>query len=81
MKKLYRSSTNKKLAGVCGGIAEYFGLDADLVRLITAVLVLVGGLSIWVYIIAAVILPEEVITYTDEPAAHNINEAVEKTEE
>lgn len=66
MKKLYRSATNKKLAGVCGGIAEYFGLDADLVRLITAVLVLVGGLSIWVYIIAAVILPEEVITYTDE---------------
>lgn len=66
MKKLYRSATNKKLAGVCGGIAEYFGLDADLVRLITAVLVLVGGLSFWVYIIAAVILPEEVITYTDE---------------
>lgn len=81
MKKLYRSATNKKFAGVCGGIAEYFGLDADLVRLITAVLVLVGGLSIWVYIIAAVILPEEVITYTDEPAAHNVNEAVEKTEE
>ena len=57
-KKLYKSSTDKKLAGVCGGIAHYFGLDSTLVRLITVLLVFLAGLSLWVYIIAALIMPE-----------------------
>ena len=44
--------------GVCGGIAHYFDVDSNLIRLITAALMLAGGLSIWLYIIAAIILPE-----------------------
>ena len=57
-KKLYRASIDKKLFGVCGGIAHYFGLDSTLVRLITVLLVFLAGLSLWVYIIAALIMPE-----------------------
>lgn len=62
-KKLYRLDKGAVLAGVCGGIAEYFNLDPNLVRLITAVLVLAAGLSIWVYIIAAIILPKKSDVY------------------
>lgn len=47
-KKLYRASIDKKLFGVCGGIAHYFGIDSTLVRLITTVLFFAGGLSLWV---------------------------------
>lgn len=43
MKKLYRSSTNKKIAGVCGGLAEYFDIDATIVRIIFVILLLPGG--------------------------------------
>ncbi|MBP5354041.1 MAG: PspC domain-containing protein [Lachnospiraceae bacterium] len=56
MKKLYKSGTDKKLCGVCGGIAEYFGVDSSTVRLITVLLVLFAGMSIWVYLIAAIIM-------------------------
>ena len=57
-KKLYRASIDKKIFGVCGGIAHYFGVDSTLVRLITVVLFFAGGLSLWVYIIAALIMTE-----------------------
>lgn len=57
-RKLCRASMDKKIFGVCGGLAHYFGLDATLVRLITVLLVFFAGLSFWVYIIAAFIMPE-----------------------
>jgi phage shock protein C len=57
-KKLYRASIDKKICGVCGGIAHYFGVDSTLVRLITVILFFAGGLSLWVYIIAALIMTE-----------------------
>lgn len=57
MKKLCRSTYDKMLGGVCGGIANYFGIDSTLVRLATAILVLAGGLSFWVYILAMIIMP------------------------
>ena len=57
-KKLCRASFDKKIFGVCGGIAHYFGLDSTRVRLITVLLVFLAGLSLWVYIIAALIMPE-----------------------
>lgn len=56
---LHRSSTDRVLAGVCGGIAETFNLDSSTVRLIAVLLILFGGMSIWVYIIAAILLPLE----------------------
>ena len=58
-KRLYRTEHGAAmLCGVCGGIAHYFDVDSNLIRLITAALVLAGGLSVWLYIIAAIILPE-----------------------
>ena len=57
-KKLYKSSTDKKLAGVCGGIAEYFNIDSTLGRLGWVVFSLLGGSGLLAYIIAAIIVPE-----------------------
>lgn len=60
MKKLCRTvGAEAKICGVCGGLAKYFELDPTLVRLIVAVLIIPGGLSLWAYIIAALIMPKE----------------------
>lgn len=56
-KKLYKSNQNKMLDGVCGGIAEYFGIAPTVVRLIWALFSLMGGCGILAYIIAAIIIP------------------------
>ena len=45
------------LAGVCAGLAEYFGLSTSLVRLVTALLLIFGGLSLWAYIILWIVIP------------------------
>lgn len=56
-KKLYKSNTDKKIAGVCGGIAEYFNIDATLVRLGWVVFSLLGGSGLLAYIIASIVIP------------------------
>lgn len=58
MKKLYRSKEDRKLGGVCGGIAEYFGIDSTLVRLGFAVLACMGGTGVLLYVASAIIIPE-----------------------
>lgn len=55
---LYRSRSNKVIAGVCGGFAEYFGVDPTIVRLIWVLVTLTYGLGLIAYIIAAIIIPE-----------------------
>ena len=57
-KKLYKSSVNRTLCGVCGGIAEYFNIDPTLVRLVWVIITLMGGAGILAYIIAAIIIPD-----------------------
>jgi phage shock protein C len=57
-KKLYKSSNDKVLAGVCGGIAEYFAVDTVIIRLAWVVFTLMGGAGLIAYIIAAIIMPE-----------------------
>ena len=56
-KKLYKSNDNKMIDGVCGGIAEYFGIDPTIIRLAWAIFCLMGGSGILAYILAAVIIP------------------------
>lgn len=56
-KRLFRTP-NGILAGVCGGLAEFFGLDVSMVRIATLILILFGGLSMWVYIILWLIVPK-----------------------
>ena len=58
-KKLYRSITDKKLAGVCGGLAEYFNLDPTVLRVIMAILVLCASAGLWIYLIAALVMPKK----------------------
>ncbi len=45
------------VAGVCAGVAEFLGLDTTLVRVITALLLIFGGVSLWVYIILWIVMP------------------------
>jgi phage shock protein C len=59
-KKIYLSETNKKIGGVCGGIGDYFNIDATLVRLIWIVITLMTmGTGILAYIIAWVVIPQQ----------------------
>lgn len=58
-KKLYKSRTNKKLCGVCGGLAEYLNIDATIVRLILAFAILFAGTGILAYIVAALVIPDQ----------------------
>lgn len=60
-RKLYRSRTERSIAGVCGGLAKFFGVEASMMRLLTLLLIFFGGLSIWVYIILWIVIPEEPI--------------------
>lgn len=56
-KKLYKSRTDKKVCGVCGGLADYLEMDATIVRLIVIALMLCGGGGLIAYLIAAIIIP------------------------
>ncbi len=56
---LRRSRSDRIIAGVCGGLANYLGIESSIVRLITVALIFLGGLSIWVYVAAAVLIPLE----------------------
>ena len=57
-KKLVRDIRNKKIAGVCAGVANFFGMDVTLVRIIWLVLVLAGSIGLWPYIILMLLLPK-----------------------
>ena len=57
-KKLYRSANDKKIAGVCGGLAKYLNVDPTVIRVIWALIAL-GGAGILAYIVCALIIPEE----------------------
>ena len=58
-KRLYKSSTDKKVCGVCGGIANYFDVDPTVIRLIWVIFTLAGGSGLIAYINAAIIMPDE----------------------
>lgn len=58
-KKLHRSSSQKMLAGVCGGLAEYLGIDVMIIRLAFVVAALLGSAGIWLYVILWIVLKEE----------------------
>ncbi|MCK8517490.1 PspC domain-containing protein [Methanoculleus sp. 7T] len=61
MKKLYRSTTDRWIAGICGGIGEYFEIDPNIIRVIWVVVTAITGFiaGILVYILLWIILPEQ----------------------
>ena len=59
MKKLYRSRKDSKIAGVCGGIAEYFNIDSTIIRLLAIITIFFGGGGVVSYLIAWLIIPLE----------------------
>ena len=63
-KRIYKSS-QKKICGVCGGIAEYFNLDPTIVRLLWVVLTLAGGSGIIAYIVCALVIPDRPSSQAD----------------
>ena len=58
-KKLCKSATDKKIAGVCGGFAQYFGVDSTIIRLALVLFCLMGGSGVLFYLICALVMPEE----------------------
>ncbi len=58
-RRLERSLNNRIIGGVCGGLATYFNMDVALLRVITFVLIFLGGLSLWVYLALWLIMPSE----------------------
>ena len=56
-KKLYRSNTDKKVCGVCGGLAEYLELDVTIIRLVAVLAVVFAGCGLLAYLIAAIVMP------------------------
>ena len=58
VKRLYRSRSDRKIAGVCGGIAAYFGMDPVIPRLVWVVLALAAGTGLLAYIICWLVIPQ-----------------------
>jgi phage shock protein C len=58
-RKLYRSKTNRQVAGVCGGLAEHFNLDPTLIRVLFVLLAVLGGSGVILYVAMWIIVPKE----------------------
>jgi phage shock protein C len=59
MKRLYKNDYDKKISGVCSGVAEYFGLDPTLVRIAWVIFGLMAGVGFWAYLACAIIMPKK----------------------
>ena len=59
MNRLYRSNSDKIIAGVCGGIAEYLKIDSVIVRILAVALALLNGLGVLLYIVGVIVMPEK----------------------
>ena len=59
VRKLTRSTTERRIAGVCGGIAKYLNVDVTVVRIIFLIALLCGSLGFWAYLIVWIAAPED----------------------
>ena len=58
-KRLFRSTTDRRIAGVCGGLAQYLNIDPTVVRILFLISLFFGGLGFWAYIIIWIVAPED----------------------
>jgi len=87
-KRLYRSKKDCMIAGVCGGIAEYFNIDPTLVRIIAVLTIFINGIGLIAYLIAWIVIPqnpeqtsekeEEGLSKKAETIIHNIGKDIHK---
>jgi len=80
-KRFYRSRTDRIVFGVCGGLAEYFGIDVTLVRVLFVLLTLVGSFGLLLYIILAIITPLEPGDKINTDAAAGLKHFVHEVKE
>ncbi|MCH4890603.1 PspC domain-containing protein [Acidaminobacter sp. JC074] len=79
-KRLMRSRTDAKLAGVCGGIADYLNIDPMIVRILWVISAFLGGPSIGIYILCAIIIPKEPLTRGPEAKESERQSSEKKSE-
>jgi phage shock protein PspC (stress-responsive transcriptional regulator) len=58
-RRLTRSTTDRRIAGVCGGLAEYLNVDPTVVRILFLIAIIVGSLGLWAYLIIWLVAPED----------------------
>lgn len=58
-KRLYRSRTEKMIGGVCGGVADYLGIDVTVIRLLWVLVTLLGGAGVLAYLVLWIVIPQE----------------------
>ena len=78
-KKMERSRTNRVLAGVCGGLSDYFNIDVALVRVLFVVATICGSFGFWMYVILWVFVPEEPMPEPVNPTVNTVNETIDIT--
>jgi phage shock protein C len=81
-KRLYRSSRDRVLWGVCGGLGRYFNIDPVIVRVIFVLTIFFGGLGIIAYIVMAIVVPNENSKATEpkDTIKENVHEIKDTTE-
>ena len=75
-RKLERNRNDKVIAGVASGVADFFGLDRTLVRVLWALSIFLGGLGIVIYIIMWIVVP---VAGSDRSVAHNLRDRTESS--
>jgi len=58
-KRIYRSNVDKKIAGVCGGFAEYFDIDSTIIRVLWLIFLIIGGTGLLAYLICWLVIPKK----------------------
>jgi len=79
-KKLHKSKKDAKIDGVCGGIAEYFGIDSTVVRIVWIIFTLAGGSGVVAYIIAMCVMSEAPKKKKKDRDRDMLDEVLEKTD-
>ncbi len=80
MKQLYRSIDNRVLGGVCGGLAEYLGVDATIIRVLALLLTFSGGLGILPYLLAVLLIPRRPRVLREEDIRNIPTDDFDKTD-
>ncbi len=80
MSKIYRSNTNRVIAGVCGGLAEALGIDPTILRVVVLLLFFSGGIGILPYILAVIIIPNRPRVLREEDIRHIDGEEFDNTD-